>query len=144
MSDNYHQAVMGGTGANHIMMGTGDAMWFSDGNGHPQQPPHNQLVGVGSKNEGIVDEIEDPTAQPDTNNWYAEDGYGGGSFGSPSYGGGSYSNCSDSDAPGVFPVLDYLHRCRIMLMPNALRAHWYLLNNYNPGLLRRRQQRLYR
>ena len=33
MSDNYHQAVMGGTGANHIMMGTGDAIWFSDANG---------------------------------------------------------------------------------------------------------------
>ena len=30
MSDNYHQAVMGGTGANHIMMGYGDAIWFSD------------------------------------------------------------------------------------------------------------------
>ncbi len=47
---------MGGTGANHIMMGTGDAMWFSDGNGNPQQPPHNQLVGVGSANQGWVDE----------------------------------------------------------------------------------------
>src|SRR5208282_3333381 len=33
MSDNYHQAVSGGTGANHIMLGTGDAIWFSDGNG---------------------------------------------------------------------------------------------------------------
>lgn len=30
MSDNYHQAVMGGTGANHIMLGTGDAMWFAN------------------------------------------------------------------------------------------------------------------
>src|SRR3984957_16505248 len=35
MSDNYHQAVMGGTGANHIMMGSGDAFFWSDGNGNP-------------------------------------------------------------------------------------------------------------
>jgi phospholipase C len=44
MSDNYHQAVMGGTGANHIMMGTGDAIWFSDGNGNALTPPENVLV----------------------------------------------------------------------------------------------------
>ena len=33
MSDNYHQPVMGGTGANSIMLGFGDAIWFSDQNG---------------------------------------------------------------------------------------------------------------
>ena len=44
MSDNYHQAAMGGTGANHILLGYGDAMWFSDGNGNPAVPPHNELV----------------------------------------------------------------------------------------------------
>jgi phospholipase C len=133
MSDNYHQAVMGGTGANHIMMGTGDAIWFSDGSGHPLQPPHNQLVGIGSKNQGVVDEIENPNAQPGTNNWYAEDGYGGGSYGSPSYGGGSYSNCSDSDAPGVLPVLDYLASLPNYVDPKCGPGRWYILNNYNPG-----------
>lgn len=35
MSDNYHQAVMGGTGVNNIMLGTGDAMYLSDGDGNP-------------------------------------------------------------------------------------------------------------
>ncbi len=30
MSDNYHQAVMGGTGANHIAIGTGDAAYYQD------------------------------------------------------------------------------------------------------------------
>ena len=40
MSDNFHQSVMGGTGANHIMLGFGDAIWFSDGNGNPEIPPH--------------------------------------------------------------------------------------------------------
>ena len=40
MSDNYHQPVMGGTGANHIMLGTGFAIWFSDGKGNPETPPN--------------------------------------------------------------------------------------------------------
>jgi phospholipase C len=43
MSDNYHQAVKGGTGANHIMLGTGDAIWFSDGNGNSAVPPNNPV-----------------------------------------------------------------------------------------------------
>ena len=34
MSDNFHQSVNGGTGANHIMLGHGDAIWFSDGTGN--------------------------------------------------------------------------------------------------------------
>jgi phospholipase C len=65
MSDNYHQAVNGGTGANHIMLGTGDAIWFSDGNGNPLQPPYNQMVATGSPNAGVVDEIENPTRSPE-------------------------------------------------------------------------------
>ncbi len=133
MSDNYHQAVMGGTGANHIMLGTGDAIWFSDGHGRPLTPPHNQLVGIGSKNQGIVDEIENPNALNGTNNWYSEDGYGGGSYGSPSYGGGSYSNCSDSDQPGVFAVLNYVSNLPYLVNPRCAPGHYYLLNNYNPG-----------
>ena len=52
MSDNFHQSVEGGTGANHIMLGTGDAIWFSDGNGNPLTPPHNMTVAAGSANAG--------------------------------------------------------------------------------------------
>jgi phospholipase C len=133
MSDNYHQAVMGGTGANHVMLGTGDAIWFSDGNGNPKTPPHKQLVAAGSANAGVVDEIENPTAAAGTNNWYTEDGYGGGSYGSPSYGGGTYSNCSDSDAAGVHSVLTYLATLPYELNPKCDPDHYYLLNNYNPG-----------
>ncbi|HEV2276127.1 MAG TPA: alkaline phosphatase family protein [Acidobacteriaceae bacterium] len=133
MSDNYHQAVMGGTGANHIALGTGDAIWFSDSDGNPARPPHNELVAAGTPNAGIVDEIENPNAQPKTNNWYTQDGYGGGSNGSASYGGGSYSNCSDSDAPGAGPVLDYLSSLSYQVDPKCDPGHYYLLNNYNPG-----------
>ena len=133
MSDNYHQAVNGGTGANHIMLGTGDAIWFSDGNGNPAMPPHNQLVAAGTANAGVVDEIEDPDPlqSPGTNNWYTQDGYGGGSYGSASYGGGSYSDCADSSQPGVPAILSYLSALHVN--PNCQTGHYYLLNNYNPG-----------
>ena len=39
ISDNYHQAVMGGTGANHIALGTGDAAFYQDQNGNATPPP---------------------------------------------------------------------------------------------------------
>src|SRR5258708_16365901 len=84
MSDNFHQSVMGGTGANHVMLGTGDAIWFSDSNGNPATPPHNELVASGSANAGVVDEIEDPNPQSGSNNWDTDDRYGNGSYRSPS------------------------------------------------------------
>src|SRR6516165_12480882 len=131
MSDNFHQSVNGGTGANHIMLGTGDAIWFSDSNGNPLQPPHNQMVASGSPNAGVVDEIENPNPLANTNNWYIQDGYGGGSFGSPSYGGGTYTACADTSQPGVKAITDYLKAVKVK--PNCQAGHYYLLNNYNPG-----------
>ena len=44
MSDNFHQSVNGGTGANHIMFGHADAIWFSNGAGAPEVPPNNKEV----------------------------------------------------------------------------------------------------
>ena len=52
MSDNFHQSVNGGTGANHIMLGHGDAIWFSDGNGNAATPPHNVQVARGNGQRG--------------------------------------------------------------------------------------------
>ena len=83
MSDNYHQAVNGGTGANHIMLGTGDADWFSNGQGNPETPPNNPVDPAmpGTPLPGYksaLSEIENPNPQPGTNNFYIEDGYGGG------------------------------------------------------------------
>src|SRR5271168_4032059 len=91
MSDNFHQSVQGGTGANHIMFGHGDAIYFYDPNspsGNAYVPPHNNEVDPGSTNQGVVDEVENPDPAKGTNNWYTEDGYGNGGFGSPSSGGG--------------------------------------------------------
>jgi phospholipase C len=133
MSDNFHQSVNGGTGANHIMFGHADAIWFSDGNGHPAVPPHNVMVYSGTPDAGVVDEIENPNPAANTNNWYTEDGYGGGGFGSAQYGGGSYTNCSDTTQPGVAPIVNYLHRLQPHIDPRCEAGRYYLLNNYNPG-----------
>ena len=134
MCDNFHQSVMGGTGANHVMLGAGDGIWFTDSKGHPARPPHNQYISAGP-NSGTVDEIENPNPQPGTNNWYTQDGYGSGSFGSASSGGGTYSNCSDTDAPGVSEVVRYLKALPRPIDPRCEKRHYYLLNNYNPGYL---------
>jgi acid phosphatase len=117
MSDNYHQGVMGGTGANHIMLGTGDAAFYQDANGNPTAPPQG--------------EIENPNPQPQTNNFYTQDGYGK----AGTTNGGSYSNCSDHTAPGVSGVFAYLDSLRYRLFRDGDCApgHYYLLNNYNPG-----------
>lgn len=132
VSDNFHQSVNGGTGANHIMLGSGDAIAFSDSSGNPAVPPENvSPVPTSSANYGIVDEIENPNPLSGTNNWYTEDGYGGGSYGSASYGGGSYTECSDTSQPGVSPIVNYL--TSIKVKPNCEGGHYYLLNNYNPG-----------
>jgi phospholipase C len=133
MSDNFHQSVLGGTGANHIMLGHGDMIYFTDGNGHATQPPHNTEVDAGTPNGGIVDEVENPNPAPDTNNWYAEDGYGGGSYGASSYGGGSYTDCSDTSQPGVASIVTYLQSLPTPIKPRCEKGHYYLLNNYNPG-----------
>jgi phospholipase C len=133
MSDNFHQSVNGGTGANHIMLGHGDAIWFSDGKGHAKIPPSNVEVVPGTPNAGVVDEIENPDPAPGTNNWYVEDGYGGGSYGSPSFGGGSYSNCADIYQPGVLAIVSYLQSLPNPIDPHCQKDHYYLLNNYNPG-----------
>ena len=144
MSDNYHQAVNGGTGANHVMLGTADAIWFSDGNGNPQVPPLNPVNpnAPGTLLPGhtsALNEVENPNPQPSTNNYYTQDGYGGGS-GSPTatspkanYGGGSYVNCSDSSQPGVPAILNYLDSLKNKVAPHCDNGHYYLLNNYNPG-----------
>ncbi|HKV82630.1 MAG TPA: alkaline phosphatase family protein [Candidatus Sulfotelmatobacter sp.] len=134
MSDNFHQAVMGGTGANHVMLGTGDAIWFSDGNGNAVEPPHNVFISAGP-NSGTVDEIENPNPLAGTNNWYTEDGYGRGSFGSPSSGGGTYSNCSDTSRSEVAAITNYLASLSQPIKANCDPGHYYLLNNYNPGYL---------
>jgi phospholipase C len=108
ISDNYHQAIMGGTGANFQAIVSGDAAFFTNTNldGSPAVPFSNQ--------------IENPDPVPGTNNYYIQDGYGG----------GSYVNCSDPTAPGVASVNQQLARHGVS--KNRCAAdHYYLVNNYN-------------
>ena len=113
LSDNFHQSVMGGTGANHIMLGFGSPIYYADAQGNPTMPPANQ--------------IENPDAQPGTNNWYVQDGYGG----------GSYVNCADDSQPGVASVKGYLRGLpyRTFRGTDCKPGAYYLVNNYNPGYL---------
>src|ERR1700727_2634958 len=101
------------------MFGHGDMIFFSDGEGHAKEPPHNVTVDPGTPNAGKVDEVENPNPAAGTNNWYSEDGYGGGSFGSPSFGGGSYSNCSDDSQPGVAKITGYLKSLQTPIDPRC-------------------------
>ena len=141
MSDNFHQAVNGGTGANHIMFGHGDMIWFSDANGKPAVPPNGVEVFKGTPDAGVVNQVENPNPAGGTNNWYTEDGYGT-SYNSgypppytnsPAYGGGSYTDCADLSQPGVRQIVDYLASLPRPIDPHCEPGHYYLLNNYNPG-----------
>jgi phospholipase C len=118
ISDNFHQAGWGGTGLNHILLGSGDGFYYSDGKGNPIVPPSN--------------EIENPNPQAGTNNWYTEDGYGTIVNGQPA-GGGSYTNCSDPKQPGVEPILRYFNSLAAHPRANCAPGAYYLLNNYSPG-----------
>lgn len=113
LSDNFHQSVMGGTGANHIMLGYGTLIYYADAQGRPATPPANQ--------------VENPDALAGTNNWYTQDGYSG----------GSYVACADESQPGVAAVKNYLRSLpyRSFRGTDCAPHAYYLVNNYNPGYL---------
>src|ERR1700723_27947 len=110
MSDNFHQAVMGGTGANHIMLGSGDSFFWSDGEGHPTVPPSH---------------IANPNPIPGTNNVYTVDlGFDG-----------NFTECGKLSQPGIEPIVDYLKTLPYAPASRCQGGHYYLVNNDNPGFL---------
>jgi phospholipase C len=111
MADNYHQPIAGGTGANSIMLGFGDLLYYSDQFGNPATPPAKQ--------------IENPDPRAGTNNHYTNDGYSA----------GSYVNCADQKQPGVKAITSYLKSLYYKPAPNCQKGAYYLVNNYNPGFL---------
>jgi phospholipase C len=119
LSDNFHQSIMGGTGANHIMLGFGSLIYYANSKGNPATPPAGQ--------------IENPNPQHGTNNYYTNDGYGSTTTGQ----GGSYVNCADKTQPGVAPILNYLNSLpyKPFLGGDCQANAYYLVNNYNPGYL---------
>jgi len=113
LADNYHQAISGGSGANHIVLGYGGTIFYAAADGSPATPPDKQ--------------IEDPNPLPGTNNWYAADGGGG----------RAYVDCADPAQPGVKPILDYLNALpyRPFRQGNCRDHAYYLVNNRTPGYL---------
>jgi phospholipase C len=107
LSDNFHQSFQGGTGANHFMLGTGDAAFWSDGNGNPITPPASAIA--------------NPNPVAGTTNKYTADN--------------NFSNCSDFTQPGVAPIVGYLEALPYRPEPNCATAHYYMLDNTNPGFL---------
>ncbi|MBI1175019.1 MAG: phosphoesterase [Sideroxydans sp.] len=110
IGDNYHQPIMGGTGANYFALATGDVAFYSH-EGKPAVPPANQT--------------ENPDPKPGTNNWYLNDGYLG----------GSYVNCSDNKQPGVSAIRKFLDKLpyKTFHNGNCAKDTYYLVNNYEPG-----------
>jgi phospholipase C len=108
ISDNYHQPGQGGTGIQHVFLGTGDDIYWSDGNGNPTVPPAAQIA--------------NPNPQAGTNNQYTVDG--------------RFSDCSDIfNAAGVLPIVRYLDSLPYAVQANCDASHYYMLNNTNPGFL---------
>jgi phospholipase C len=105
LSDNFHQSFLGGTGANHFMFGTGDAGFWSDGNGNAATPPPNQIA--------------NPNPKSGTVNAYTADS--------------NFSNCSDVSQPGVMPIINYLASLPYKIKSNCADGHYYMLDNTNPG-----------
>jgi phospholipase C len=110
MSDNFHQSVMGGTGANHVMLGTGDAIFWSDGNGNPTTPPSH---------------IANPDPLAGTDDVYTVDLFFDGNF----------TECGDRTQPGIQPIHDYLASLPYNPNPKCEPGHFYMVNNDNPGFL---------
>jgi phospholipase C len=107
INDNFHQPAMGGTGIQHVFLGTGDDIFWSDGAGTPTPPPAKQIA--------------NPNPKLGTNNQYTVDG--------------RFSDCSSALNPGVAPIITYLSTLPYEVATNCAAAHYYMLNNTDPGFL---------
>ena len=110
IADNYHQSILGGTTGNYLALTTADVTYYTK-EGKPATPPANL--------------IENPDAQPGTNNWFTEDGYKG----------GSYVNCSDHNNPGVKGIFQFLEKLpyRPFRDGNCAPDTYYMVNNMEPA-----------
>jgi phospholipase C len=111
MSDNFHQSIMGGTFVQHMMLGTGDVMWwqpFTNGAGVTlTQPPAGVIV--------------DPTPKSATSIGFTKDK--------------AWTTCDES-APWVAAIQSYLRSLPWHPDRSAMRCEngkFYLINNVRPG-----------
>ncbi|MFD1154720.1 alkaline phosphatase family protein [Undibacterium aquatile] len=110
IADNYHQPVMGGTTVNYLALATGDVTFYTD-QGKPGVPPAKM--------------IENPDPQPNTNNWYTEDGYRG----------GTYIQCADLAQPGAAGIQAFLKKLpyQAFNQGNCAPDTYYMVNNMDPA-----------
>jgi phospholipase C len=104
LSDNYHQFIMGGTGANFFSLATADVAVYNN-DATLATPPANQ--------------IENPNPKDGTENFFTQDGYAG----------GSYVNCANNKQAGVAAILRFLKSKNIA--SNCEKSAYYLVNNYD-------------
>jgi phospholipase C len=103
MSDNFHQAIMGGSVTAAISVAFADNAFFSDGNGNPQTPTTG---------------ITDPNPQPGSVNTYNSVG--------------TWIECADNTQPGVKPINDYLASLPYHVGPNCEPGHFYAVRDADP------------
>ncbi len=110
ISDNYHQPAMGGTAAQHIMLGTADSLpWEHVGN-FPAQPPAAQVA--------------NPNPKSTTNDAFVNDR--------------RWTECGDPTQPGIEPIMDYLKSLPWrpdLTASNCAPNTFYMINNTRPGFL---------
>ncbi len=107
MSDNFHQSVMGGTFVQHMMLGTGDSMWWQPYKG-VTQPPATVVV--------------DPTPINTTSIAFKADK--------------AWTSCDDSQ-PWVKIIKDYLKSLPWRpdhTASNCVSGRYYQINNVRPGI----------
>jgi phospholipase C len=113
LSDNFHQAILGGTYPNHMALVTGDVLYWSDGNGNAI-PPSN-LAWVANPNPTSTPPSDNPQA---INNFINDQ---------------NWVNCADTTQPGVAPIVNYLASLPYKAKSNCEAGHYYLINNSGPG-----------
>ncbi len=105
MSDNFHQSIMGGTAANHMALGTGDAVSWTTFMGITS-PPAN---------------IADPDPSSPLSDKFTSDK--------------QWTNCSDPSQPGIAAIVDYLGTLPYHPGSNCAAGKFYMINNLSPGFL---------
>lgn len=107
ISDNYHQAIMGGTMPNYFFLAFGDVARHQE-DGKATTPPELQ--------------IENPEPVAGTANWYTNSGYSA----------GSHVACADETQPGVGAIRRYLQSLpyKTFNNGNCEPNTYYLVNNY--------------
>jgi phospholipase C len=112
MSDNFHQSVMGGTFVQHMMLGTGDAMYWE---------AYKNLAGM-TISQPPAGVIANPDPKSPTDAGFKADK--------------AWTACADLTQPGIKPIHDYL--ASLPWHPdktasNCASGRYYLINNVRPG-----------